>query len=485
MAARDFSVTISAALDGDIDGEEKFVDDPDGPIKGVTVSDAGIMRAPADGDDPSRKRTLNDLSAARAAMKNNARYQVARAVAGQLARNVSDLLERDHVIDETRSVKPMRAEPIPLYVNLWLPARFSKEAIKRTMDNVARAEYDASPKELKDELLAKACVSFIAREITKRYNGGVTAENMKAYVSLLDSAIETPLRQYLPSQVTGSDLQDIVKSLQNKTMVEIGQTGIVPSSSYENLQGGTSVLGPIVEDKVVSGNQLTAILNEWDKTYNDSAIKKRRDEVEAINKSRTEYIAPKDPRNPGRDDEYPKGLAQLPETTQRILFSPALSNALSKTLDAVRRAFNTSTYNLGSTDAVEFVSEYCSESMALLFAEITACYIRIAELSTPRRQESIRDNLPVINVQLSQAFSRLKEQFTRVQIFHPTPKPYYLMRGEGLPEMASRDGDDDALLGVPLVDAGTKRQKAGRLKTGLERAEEVYNKHLLKKYAGV
>jgi len=485
MAARDFTVTISAALDGDTAGEEKFMDDPKPPLEGLTVSDAGILRAPPDGEDPSRKRSVADLSAARATMKSNARYRVARAVAGQLARNVSDLLERDHVIDEARSLVPTKAEPIQLTTDLWLPARFSIEGILTRMSAPARTAYRDAPS---DDKLVAACVEYVHREVEKMYQADAKdPDALRQYTKTLELVVDRILRMALPSQVTGADLHDLIEYLQIMTMVEIGQTGVVPRGFYENLESSIELRG-ITKDTVASSNQIPDILDKWDKEHNKAAIKRKRDEVEQINRARLDYIPAADRRRGDGSDSYPKGLAQLPETSQRVMFSPALSSALSKALDAVRRGFGVSASRLGTTDAVEFVSEFCSESMVLVFVEITACYIRIAELATPRRQESIKDNLPAINIQLSQAFSRLKEQFVVGSVAHPSPRPYYLMRGEGLPERLNQDEEavvDDPTLGVPLVGAGTKRQKSGRLKTGMQKAQEVYNRHLLRRYAGV
>jgi len=494
--ARDFTVHIAEALDGDIGGEDKFIDDPDeakSPLKGATVSDAGVLRAPPDGDDPSRKRSIKDLSASRLVMKHDARYQLARAVAGHLARNVSDLLEKDHVIEEARSQKLVKPDAIRLSFDLWLPAKFSKEAIKRTMDSIDKSAYLNADKDKKDALLADACVKFVQEEIRKRYEGGVTPQNVKSYVDHLDHNIDNLLNGTLPSNVTATDLQDLIINLQYKMMAEIGRTRTIPSSYYENLQGGTDTLAPIIEDKISSSKEVPVLLDEWDKKYNNSKIKTRRDEVERINQSRSEYIPVGDWRNKDKVDEsYPKGLAQLPETTHRIMFSPVLSSALSKALDSIRRAFNSSQEQFGTLDPVDFAHELCSESMKLVFTEIAACYIRLAELSTPRRPESIRDNLPAINIQLSQLFERVKQFFIRLHPSYPSyPRPFYCMRGEGSSERHAYSGlpdegiIDDANLGIPLVNGGTKRQKGGRLKTGFERAEAIYNKRLLSKYAGV
>lgn len=509
-AARDFTVRIEAALDGDI-GSIESVDggggrrQPPPPVRGITVSDAGILRGPENGDDSANRRTLEQLAAERAAVLLNDRYRFAREVAGHLQRETIALLERDHVVEAAVAHRSAPRETRPLTEDLWLPATYSRAAILRVMSPDQRLQYDTvvsttDDKAAKNAILANACYKFVEAQVTAKYAGGLTGDNLKSYLSTIQAGIARILNSTaLPNALGGGAVRELITFLQYRTMIQIGQTLVLPPGAYEDLAGSTDTLKPIIGDDPIPDARVLALLEEWDARYNNGAIKRKRDEVQLVNQSRLD-------EQPRTKEEglvgYPKELAHLPETLRQVRFAPALSAKANETLDLVRRTLNITQDALGTADPVEFVSRMCSEGVKVLFTQIVAAKISMAE--PQRRPESLRYKMSRDNRMYSEYTLRLSETLVRMPRAPPRyPYPFYRLRGEnasGRFEVAERGGGgggadeagydewiEDAEgtpLGVPLV--GAKRQHPrGRGKTGGELAAEALNARILRRYAGV
>ena len=510
MAARpiDFNVRVEAVDGADIVntgtaaksfGARLMPPAPILPTEGVTISDAGILRGPPTGDDPPRRRNLSDINQTRNAIRESPRYRLARAVAGVIGRNAEDLLERDQLLDSAVSEVEDRLSPVPLRASLWTPAQFS---ITLVFDGLERGLLNAYNDETREKekraILKDACAKAVRKAIIESPivlgqlddRGGVTAQQLRAYLSDLDRSITQVTSLQDPLRIRDEEVLELVRSVHNKTVVSIGQ--LAPEEditfvAYESLPNGRALAAVIGSLPRRSAKDVVEALKTWDKNYNQDRLEQVRQVVSQTNNARLarRTVDQTDlgyrSRIPNPSYGYPARVASLPEFSMQVKYSAKLNAALDQALEHVRSLLQLSWKEFGTRDAIHFHAHMSSESVKVLFARYAAYLVRKAELSTKMRTED-RATLAEVNYEITRVLMEMKAELTRSVTTKTTPPgkhktPFYRCASEnpgnsryttsfgggGGDSDESEDGPELSSYGEPLIyGEGGKRKRQGR-----------------------
>jgi hypothetical protein len=527
----DFSVRIEAGIqDGDVDGEVVLTQQsnaakrsrllpaaPNAPTAGVTVSDAGILRGPADGDDPPRRRTVEQIEEARRTIKETPRYKLARAVAGVIGRNPEDLLEKDQLLDSAVAETEDRLQPVQLRPSMWTPAHYSISLVFSKLQPRQLREYnDERDPDRKAELIKNACTAAVKETIRSRQGGvlagpnnpggDVTSEELATYLSGLSLVLSRINYSQDPLKVSDEDVAEMVRILHEQTVVSIGQLQDkepINFVAYEALANGSNLAKAVA---AIASNPLAVVveLKNWDRTNNDSRLAKTREIVSETNNSRTsrrvvdrfEVGTRGQPLNPSYG--YPSRLASLPEFSMKVRFSAKLSAAVEQVLEHIRAILKLSWNEFGTRDPVEFHSKLASDSIKILFARYAAYLVRKAELSTRTRSED-RAAVVAVDYEITRVLCELQADASYSPGAGKRRKPYFYCKSEGDPRssrvLASFGGADEgqeedsdegvslAMYGEPLVDNGRRRQgSGGDAPTGAQMAQRIPQNYVFRRF---